>query len=64
MVTFEQWFDKNVDKLEDDYNDYCFCCREEHNRELSFDDYCFSKYEQSIGDYEDECYQRYRERDI
>ena len=61
QVSYRDWFEVNVDWLEEDYTIYCDDCLEEHKRPDDFEDYCLDMYESYLGDIEDEAYQRYKD---
>lgn len=61
QVKYKDWFEVNVDWLEEEYTIYCDDCKEEDRIPIDFYEYCEDMFEGYIGDIEDEAYQRYKE---
>ncbi len=51
MTTFRKWYFKNQDKLQDEYETYFESVDKNFEIPLSFEDYCFDKYEESQNSY-------------
>ena len=65
MISYVDYVNKNIDRLEEEYKEY----REEleaNDIDIpdNFDDFCNNAYESACDDYADECYERYKEKDI
>lgn len=64
MITCKNWINKNIDKLEEDYQEYLDTLDKSIVVADSFEDFCENRFESANGDYEDMEYERYKERDI
>lgn len=63
MISYSEYVDRNIDKLSEEYDDY-LKEQDDINVPLDFDEFCNNAYESACDDYADECYERYKERDI
>lgn len=60
-MNFENWFDKNCDKLEEKYSEYLKEVDTTIKKLISFNEFSLNEFESLQDDYEDECYERYKE---
>ena len=58
-MNFEQWQDRNINKLTSDYDDYCEACDTQFNTPLEFDEWCVDRFDRL--DNSDEAYERYKD---
>ena len=51
MTTFSKWFRYNEERLQVEYDEYFESIDKNFEIPLSFEDYCFDKYEESENSY-------------
>lgn len=61
IYSFDDWYDKNADKLEEDYQEYLDIIDDTIIVPNSFDEYCLSEYESYVSEYDDIEYERYKD---
>ena len=60
-MNFENWFDKNCDKLEEKYNEYLEEIDNDIKKLISFNEFALGEFESCKDDFEDECYERHKD---
>ena len=60
-MNYEEWFDNMVDKLESEYEEYLKEVDVSIQKLISFDDFCYGKFESMQDDRDDEAYERFRD---
>ena len=63
MISYSEYVDRNIDKLSEEYDDY-LKEQDDINVPLDFDEFCVNVYDSMCDSYADECYERYKEKDI
>lgn len=64
MINYEDWLEKNMDRLEQEYDEYCEELDNTIIMPLEFWEYTENKYDSMLGDYQDRKYDEWKERDI
>lgn len=61
MISYSDWLDNNIDRLNDKYDTYLEECYEDNIRALDMDTYYLEEFEDMLSDMQDRAYDEYKD---